>query len=116
MAGTVRWIRRIAGVALLFVFFTYVSETQTDASGVQREVRVGAWFSPWYVSTEKTVASSEAAEGGGSITSEDTHTTTTFTMASWSWPILLAALALFFWPSRKAPAGKPATPGPSPAR
>lgn len=116
MQRFVRRVRLIAGVVLLFLFFTYVSETHTDATGVTEEVRIGVWFSPWYVKTEKTVAGTETTPGGGSIETKNTNITISKTMASWSWPILLAALALFFWPSKKPPAAQPAAPSPPPAR
>ena len=101
MAGIMLLLRRIAGVLLLFVFMTYQHDTRTDAAGVTTEVRLGAWFSPWYTSTEVKKEQTDPASDGGTITSGSTHTTVSFTMASWSWPILAAGLALIFWPARK---------------
>ena len=115
MTGFVRLIRRIGGVLLVFVFVAYTSETHTDASGVRKEVRLGAWFSPWFTRTETTKESAAATPEGGSITSSDTSWSTTFTLASWSWPILAAGLALLFWPARKPPAEKTAATTPSSA-
>ena len=116
MSGFVRLLRRIAGVLLIFVFLTYINETHTDAAVVREETRVGAWFSPWYTKTETTTKSAAATPEGGSIESSNIATTVTFTMASWSWPILVAALALIFWPSRKRHAEKTAPAAPTPSR
>lgn len=116
MAGFSRLVRRIAGVLLIFVFLTYENSMHTDATGVRRETQVGAWFSPWYTTTETTTQSAAATADGGKSESSTTQTTTKFTLASWSWPILAAALALLFWPSRKPPAEKTAPSGPPPSR
>ena len=101
MDGFMRQLRRIVGVLLLCVSMTYQHDTRTDAAGVTTEVRVGAWFSPWYTNTEVRKEQTDPASDGGTITSSSTHSTVSFTMASWSWPILAAGLALLFWPAQK---------------
>ena len=101
MSSVARTFRRIVAAALLLVALTVQHETRTDAAGVTTELRLGAWFSPWYTKTEVAQETTTGAEDGGTITSGSTHTTSTFTMASWSWPILVAGLALLLWPSKK---------------
>jgi hypothetical protein len=101
MPALLRNVRRIAGVLLLCVSMTYEHDTRTDPTGVTTEMRLGAWFSPWYTTTEVKQETAAPASDGGTITSVSTHTTTSFTMASWSWPILAAGLALLFWPAQK---------------
>ena len=101
MTSVTRTFRRIVAAALLFLALMIQHDTRTDASGVTTEVRVGAWFSPWYTWTEVKQESTTQAAEGGTITSVTTHTNTSFTMASWSWPILAVGLALLLWPSKK---------------
>jgi hypothetical protein len=101
MTSVARTIRRIVAALLLFVSLTVQHDTRTDASGVTTELRLGAWFSPWYTRTEVTHETTAPAADGGTITSASMHTTVNVTMASWSWPILAAGLALLLWPTRK---------------
>ena len=101
MSSLPKTLRRIAAAILLFMAVTVQHDTRTDASSVEKEIRVGVWFSPWYTSTDTTQTSSATTPDGGSIQTETTHTKTNVTMASWSWPILAAGLALLLWPTKK---------------
>lgn len=101
MSSVPKLLRRIAAAVLLFMALTVQHDTRTKESTVEKEIRVGVWFSPWYTSTDTTQTSSVTAPDGGSIKSETTHTATSVTMASWSWPILAAGLALLLWPTKK---------------
>jgi hypothetical protein len=101
MISVAKTLRRVVAAALLFVSLTVQHDTRTDASGVEREIRLGAWFSPWFTRTDKTQTTAEVTQDGGSVETETTYTKTNVTMASWSWPILAAGLALLLWPKRK---------------
>lgn len=105
MSAIPRKIRLIAGLLLLVIALTFWSESHTDASGTHDETRLGAWFSPFYVRTEDSLDSTRPTAGGGSITTTTKTVSSTFTLTSWSWPLLAAGLALLFWPARKQDPG-----------
>jgi hypothetical protein len=109
-----RRVRVLVGVILLFVFLTYTSETHTVGDETRSESRLGLCCSPWLTWTETVRATKTAAEGGGSIESRSTESYAKLTTASWSWPVLGAALVLLFWRRRKAPAESVVAPKAAP--
>jgi len=103
MSGFARAVRIVIGLTLLFMFLTYQSDTKTTGDETRSESRLGVWFSPWFTWTNVTHATKIATEGGGSIESRTQQASTQFTTASWSWPVLGAALVVLFRPRKKNP-------------
>jgi hypothetical protein len=87
-----------AAVALLVLFGTFRTRSETLPGGTREETSIGLWFSPWFTrSKEETMV--RAASGPGSARSMTWQMQVEF--LSWSWPVLVAAIVLLRYGCRR---------------